>query len=645
MPIKLESYSTATPVKTDSGADQVVKAVKDMGNAIIEGVTDFAQRKQKRQLLAKEEEFDTLKQQTESEHKAAIEQQEARDRILAVDALGQAQREYTRRVAELDKVYVGSKTAPEYEQEKKAIFDDIMNAAGTGLSAKALKDMHKTGKSWINAQLLSDLEKAHREELEAANAAAQRVADDSLTTGEALGQAGDIAGGIIAFGMTRDELKNFADKMAANSDVPMKEYDANYMLAFLSGAAKTNPDLADVMSKPENLAGFMGKEYEDDKEYYDKLSANLRKHLEKPMEYGRNLLKIEAEKQRNALKTQEALDFMNNPIVMGAMLDTRKKDNIFGTDEELSVYYKTYKDGDKENVDENKKTAFEKIDTLIDAGATEEDAVKSVFNEYSSGTITGVDVSAEDFKNVKSIDLLKNITPAEAEQYLKDGVSAKDIIQAQAQKMYENSGKVGDGRISNADLHNVIKQVASITLNESGSVDNNLVKAFMARNYLQDHNASPQQIDVFNKTITQALTNSDFKNGIAKLANMPTFDSMLNNAWGSSKLTGIAGWFRSQKDDMTDYIENQGRNAYIEAMGYLAAGDPDTAMATYNQRIREAYDFVMSNVIDVNMVNRELERGICPIVSLNGTSVMITGRNGNGEFLIKTTGRKVNGNI
>ena len=60
MPIKLESYSTATPVKTDSGADQVVKAVKDMGNAIIEGVTDFAQRKQKRQLLEKEEEFRNL---------------------------------------------------------------------------------------------------------------------------------------------------------------------------------------------------------------------------------------------------------------------------------------------------------------------------------------------------------------------------------------------------------------------------------------------------------------------------------------------------------------------------------------------------------------------------------------------------------
>lgn len=644
------SYTVASQPKADTGADKIGKAIKSFGQDVGSSVADAGKEKQ-RQLLEEAQEIQKqdikeLKRQQE-ELKAAQEQQEARDRIVAVDALGKAQREYMRQSQEFDRTYVGSKTAPEYEEAKKELFNNLIQQAGAGLSDKPLKEMQKSAKTWLNAQLLSDLEKTYKEEAQAAEEAAQNVANDSLATGAALGESGDIQGAMIAFGMTRQELKNFADKMAKDSTLPMKEFDANYMLSFLTGAAKSNnPDLAWAMSSPENLAGFMDKDYESDKNYFDKLSVNLRKHLEKPIEYGRNKLKIEAEKQQNAEKVKETLEFINNPIIMGAMLDTGAKESIWGEDaENLSTSYKMYKSGEKKFVAENEKIDFDKIDTLVKAGATEEDAIKSVYDESLKGAVISDDVSAENFKGAKAIDALKNITPAEAERYMKEGTSAVDIIKAQARKLYDNSGKVGDGSISNAELHNIIKQVAGITINETGSVDNNLVKAFIARNYLQDHNASPEQIQVFNNAIAQALTNRDFKDGVAKLANMPTFDSMLKTAWGSSKLQGVAGIFRSQSDDMNDYIENQGRNAYLEAMTYLAAGDPDTAIATYNNRIKEAYDFVISDVIDVNMVNRELERGVCPIVSINGTSVMITGRNGNGEFLIKSTGRKVNGNI
>ena len=646
------SYTVASQPKADTGADKIGKAIKSFGQDVGSSVADAGKEKQ-RQLLEEAQEIQKqdikeLKRQQE-ELKAAQEQQEARDRIVAVDALGKAQREYMRQSQEFDRTYVGSKTAPEYEEAKKELFNNLIQQAGAGLSDKPLKEMQKSAKTWLNAQLLSDLEKTYKEEAQAAEEAAQNVANDSLATGAALGESGDIQGAMIAFGMTRQELKNFADKMAKDSTLPMKEFDANYMLSFLTGAAKSNnPDLAWAMSSPENLAGFMDKDYESDKNYFDKLSVNLRKHLEKPIEYGRNKLKIEAEKQQNAEKIKETLEFINNPIIMGAMLDTGAKESIWGEDaENLSTSYKMYKSGEKKFVAENEKIDFDKIDTLVKAGATEEDAIKSVYDESTKGAAqVDVDnISADNFKDTRKIDLLKNITPAEAEKYIKQGMPAIQIIKAQARKLYENSGKIGDGSISNTELHNLIKQVAGITINETGSVDNNLVKAFMARNYLQDHNASPEQIEVFNSAITQALTNANFKNGVAKLANMPTFDSMLKTAWGSSKLTGLAGYVRSQSDDMNDYIENKGRSAYLEAMAYLAAGDPDTAMKTYSERVKEAYDFVISDVIDVDMVNRELERGVCPIVSINGTSVMIAGRNGNGEFLIKNTGRKVNGNI
>ena len=650
MSIKYESYTSVKPVASDTGEEKIGQAVKSLGQQIGKGINEYIEQSNKRK-LAEIEDIQTQEKEKqkarEREIKTAQEQQEARDRIVATDALGKVQREYTRQVHEFDRTFVGSKTSREYEEAKANIFNKLIERAGANLSGAPLREMQKSAKTWLNSQLLSDQVKAYKDEMAAADAAAENIATNSLKTGAELGEAGDIQGAMVAFGMTRQSLKDFADKMASDSSLPMKEYDANYMLSFLTGIAKSNnPDMAWAMSSPENLAGFMDREYDDDKEYFDKLSVNLRKHLEKPIEYGRNKLKIEAEKQTNAAKVKETLEFINNPIIMGALLDTGTKESIWGEDPEmLSTSYKMYKSGEKKMVAENEKADFDKIDTLIESGLTEEDAIKSVYDKSLTGEVISDNISADNFKNVRAIDVLKNITPAEAEKYLKDGVPAAQIIKAQARKLYENSGKVGDGSISNAELHNIIKQVASITINETGSVDNNLIKAFIARNYLQEHNASPEQIQVFNDAIAQALTNRDFKDGVAKLANMPTFDSMLKTAWGSSKLTGLAGYVRSQSDDMNDYIENQGRNAYIEAMVYLASGDPDTAMKTYNDRIKEAYDFVISDVIDVNMVNRELERGVCPIVSINGTSVMITGRNGNGEFLIKNTGRKVNGNI
>lgn len=706
--VRLESYEVHSAPRSNTGAENIGRAIQSVGDDIGRGIAQGGRESERRrnEMIREIQAADEAEAKRQAaEDKAAQEQQEARDRILAADKLGGVQREYTRRVKELERTFVGAKSSPEYEKQKKAIFDELLSGATGGMSDKVSKDMQKTGKTWINSQLLADLEKSYKEEAEAANAAASNYANNAIASGAAYGENGDIESAKVAFGMTRQELKNFADKMAENSDLPMKEFDANYMLSFLTGAAKSdNPELAWEMSKPEYLANFMGKDYEKDKNYFDTLSKNLRQHLEKPLEYGRNRIALEKQKEINQVKTNEALDFMNNPVIMGGRLETVAQKNKFGDvstfkdfydmhkgrypeydpfkgNQKLQSAHKTYKDKGADSsefqdalntmsaaekfafykgLDRLKESglayrinelglaedavdlAFNRVDKLIKAGASEEDALEQIFSEFSTGRIK-TDVNASDFKNVRLVDLYKNITPEEAEEYIKNGASKTDIIRAQAEKLYENSGNVGDGSISNADLHNLMKQVAGITINENGDVDNNLIKAFMARNYIQDHNASPEQIQTFNKVIEKALTDKNFKDGIAKLANKPSFDDMFAKTHGTSKVSGIGGFFRSRQDDMNDYVENVGRDAYIGAMALLAADRPDDAMAYYDQKVRQAYDFVKSDIIDTEMVNRVLAAGGKPIVPVNGQMSEIVGRDNNGEYILRNTGRKVNG--
>nr|DAO76763.1 MAG TPA: hypothetical protein [Microviridae sp.] len=717
--IRLESYEVHNAPRVNTGEEQIGRAIQGVSSQIgdvVETVGKAFQQKRQKKLESEFEKEKAATDQYQKELKAAQEQQEARDRILAADKLGGVQREYTRRAKELERTFVGAKSSPEYEKQKKAIFDELLSGAAGGMSDKVSKDMQKSGKTWINAQLLADLEKSYKEEAKAANAAASNYANNAIASGAAYGENGDVESAKVAFGMTRQELKSFADQMAENSDLPMKEFDANYMLSFLTGAAKSdNPELAWEMSKPEYLADFMGKDYEKDKNYFDTLSKNLRQHLEKPLEYGRNRIALEKQKEINQVKTNEALDFMNNPVIMGARLETVAQKNKFGDvstfkdfydmhkgrypeydpfkgNQKLQSAHKIYKDKGADSsefqdalntmsaaekfafykgLDRLKESgltyrinelglaedavdlAFNRVDKLIKAGASEEDALKQIFSEFSTGRIK-TDVNASDFKNVRLVDLYKNITPEEAEEYIKNGASKTDIIRAQAEKLYENSGNVGDGSISNADLHNLMKQVAGITINENGDVDNNLIKAFMARNYIQDHNASPEQIQTFNKVIEKALTDKNFKDGIAKLANKTSFDDMFAKTKGSSARTydknghesiwmGVGAMFRSKQDDMNDYVENVGRDAYISAMALLAAGRPDDAMAYYDQKVRQAYDFVKSDIIDTEMVNRVLAAGGKPIVPVNGQMSEIVGRDNNGEYILRNTGRKVNG--
>lgn len=702
MVIRLESYEVNKKPSANTGAEKIGQAISYAGQTVGRAITSGGEAAEREKLARakqiQQEDRNEAKKQ-EAEQKAAQEDQEARDRIIAADKMGGVQREYVRRVKDIENNWVGSKTSPEYEKRKKAEFDQLLADNSLNLSKKVQNEMRKTGKNWLNSQLLSDLNKAYKEEVEAADAAAQNFASDSLGTGAELGEAGDIEGGAAAFAMTRQTLKDYADKAAEDSEIPMKEFDGNYMLSFLTGAAKNNPDTAWELSKPENIAWFMQRDYEKDPEYFNEMSKNLQKHIEKPMEYGRNKLALEQKKVENETKVKESLDFMNNPIIMGSNLETVKKTNPWGDVSTFKDFYdmnkgddnnadtaqvKRYKEIAQKEKDQTLKTgevpfdelqaynkwkesggdkgmtdltndlgiaeddaaiAFKKVDTLKKAGKSEEEALDMVFKEFGEGRIKS-DVNAKEFgEKVRTIDLLKNITPAEAQDYIDKGYNKTDIIKAQAEKLYENSGKVGDGSISNKDLHSIIKQVSAITIDENGDVDDNLIKAFMARNHIQDANASPEQINTFNNLVQKALTDGAFKEQITRLANKPRFDTMFAQTKGTSKVSGIGGFFRSAQDDANSYVENVGRDAYVGAMAYLASGDAQGAMDYYDSKVRQAYDFLKSDIIDTDYVNKVLSGGGKPIVPVNGEMTEIVGRDPNGEYILRSTGRVVNGNI
>lgn len=311
--IRLESYQTFTAPDVNTGSEKIGQALASGGKALGAGL--------QRGINEAERQKEEAQKKAEAEQKKAEEQQVARDRIIATDRLGNLQRDYERQVHELERTFVGSKSSKEYEEAKKNIFDKLMAKESKNLNDTVAKEMQKSGKSWLNSRLLSDLEKSYKEETEMANEAASSVANNALGAGVALGKDGNISGAQVAYGMTREQLKNFADAMAENSDVPVKEFDANYMMAFLNGVARSdNPDLAWDLSKPENLASFMGKDYEKDKSYFDSLSTNLQKHLEKPIEYGKNLLARENKQAQDQQKISDAVSFMQNPVLFGSLI-------------------------------------------------------------------------------------------------------------------------------------------------------------------------------------------------------------------------------------------------------------------------------------------------------------------------------------
>lgn len=217
-----------------------------------------------------------------------------------------------------------------------------------------------------------------------------------------------------------------------------------------------------------------------------------------------------------------------------------------------------------------------------------------------------------------------------------------------AKDIYDLSDKVGDGKIDQATLQQIIRKVASITVDDldPSIVDNNILKAYEADKALKLAGADKEQIDLFHSALEKAMTDTTFKQSVAALANKPNFDTMLSNTPYSGRTRTGLGALRSKREEDTEYVNKLGREAYIAAMRLIVdEGKPEEALSLYDAYIQKAYDYVKRDVIDPNYVKQQLENMGYAMVELNGNMSKIVGRLPNGEYIIEDTGEKINGRI
>lgn len=224
-----------------------------------------------------------------------------------------------------------------------------------------------------------------------------------------------------------------------------------------------------------------------------------------------------------------------------------------------------------------------------------------------------------------------------------DTADVNQKLDEKAREMYSLADKVGDGKVDPATLALVVRQVASVTVDDTDPsiVDDNLLKAFSANYALRKAGADSEQMAAFNKLVQIAMTDTTFKQSVAALAGKPDFNNMFLNKRGRSS------FWRSAKDEDTTYVENLGREAYLGAMERLTADpeNPQEALAYYDQKVAQAYDFIKKDVIDVDYVKNSLAKMGYAMVDLNGRMTKITGRLPNGEYIIESTGDTINGTI
>ena len=231
-----------------------------------------------------------------------------------------------------------------------------------------------------------------------------------------------------------------------------------------------------------------------------------------------------------------------------------------------------------------------------------------------------------------------NIDPETDEEF---EISKK--LEEQANQIYSLSDKVGDGKVDPLTLQMISRQVASITVDDENTsvVDNNILKAFEADMALRKAGADRDQLATFHKLTQLAMTDTGFKQSVAALANKPRFDDTMFLRKASRSM----GILRPQSEDDKAFVENKGREAYFGAMQLMIEGNPAEALAFYDSKVQEAYDFIKKDIIDVEYVKNALANQGYAMVELNGNISKITGRLPNGEYIIEETGETLNGGI
>lgn len=611
-----------TPERAYQGDVYKYKGVEAIGGAV-SSVAKLATQYGNAIVKQEEKEFSEklkqLQEQQKAEKSLYVDQKkayDASDKLVASDMAGRLKSDLLR--WNLDQrasnpTTIGSR---EHESAMRAEYERLSKKYSVGLGEAGMSEFQSKTQDSVNTFINNDIKWAYEQKVKQGEAAARSSAMQIEQTSGLYGANGDILGYKDNYSKESENLRKYMNNVSPeNTNKAMIELGANSVKSFVSELAQKDPVAAkNIIENPEMFKEIVPEELIQD------LSESVHSAKEQQLKETRVLLNAGIANEKDSKKKKD--------------LEKKKKQ----VEKEIEKLGETdYADEAIEGLRQDLKKSVDKsIDYKINLMKAEEEKMKNqlrienslAFMDnpiiYRAKVGDGQLLNEETYKNFPELKTLQN-------------------------EIYDLSDKVGDGKVNPAVMHKIVEQVASITLGDDGNTDVNILKAFDAELALRKAGANPEQLQTFHKLTANAMTDSEFKTKVAALASKPNFDTMFleNKASRDWSLLSPASWVRTAKEDDIAYVEKMGREAYLGAMERLS--DPENPMALeealkfYDDKVAEAYDFIKRDVIDVDYVKNQLAKMGHAMVELNGNMTKIVGRLPNGEYIVESTGEKVNG--
>jgi hypothetical protein len=578
------------------------------------GVSNAFKANQKKQEEKEKKQAEDYRNMVSSNLKAAQKQMadqkkafDASDKLVASDMAGRLKNDLLRwnlAQRENNPSYIGTR---EHESAMRAEYDRLANKYNVGLGEVGMADFQEKTQGYVNTFLDNDIKWAYQQKIKQGEESAKASAQQIEQTAALHGTNGDIQGFKDSYAEMSVPLGEYIGTASPeNASKAMGELGQRSLTSFVMGVAETDPVKAKaIVDDPEIFKGVvpdemlqtasdaMLKQQEGAiKDQIVLLNAGIANEKDKKKKKQLEKLKEKAQEQLNDLGedvSDQALETIRQDVKKSVDKTIDYKINLMKAEEE------------KMKAQKRIENSLEFMDNPIIYRAKVGD--EQLLNE-------------ETYKKFPELKNLQN-------------------------EIYDLSDKVGDGKVNPVVLHKIVEQVASITVDDINGIDENILKAFEADVALRKAGASPEQLQIYHKLAQKAMTDTAFKLDVAALAGKPDFNTMFLDK--PSRDTGLLSWFRTAKDDDIARVEDLGRSAYFECMALMANGEVERALAHYDDRVRQAYDFIKRDVIDADFVKKELAKMGHAMVELNGNMTKITGRLPNGEYIVESTGEKING--
>lgn len=619
--IRRKNVDVVSP-DVSSGMKATANMVSTIGKGIGSAIESYGKKLEKEELKADADYRKQVEKNIISEQKAF----DAADKLVAADMAGRLKNDLLRWNLEQRQNNPNFIGTAEHEKRMRDEYARLANKYGVGLGEAGRAEFTTKTQSAVNEFIGNDVKWAYQQKLKQGEKSAQTIAETMNQNAKLYGANGDVEGFKEAHKENRKNLKEYAETaMPAGAGQALNELDTKSINQFISGLAQTNPEQAKaIMDSMERFKEIVPDETLQDISNQKRIADQQRLSDEIIILNAGIANSKDKKEQKKLTKARDArkkeLDKIGDKDYEAESLAELHKQVSDSVGKEIDYQLNLHKKQQEEAI------AAQKLDNAL---AFMDNPILYRANLDRAFPKSGME-------NVKGRDILLGKES--------DVFEAEKELDKKASEIYSLSDKVGDGKVDPATLQLIVRQVASITADDkTGVIDDNILKAYDADIALRKAGASPEQLQTYHKLAQIAMTDTNFKQSVAALANKPDFNTMFLDK--QARYTGLRSLFRKAKDDDTDYVEDLGRQAYMGAMNYMVQGRPEDALRYYDDKVAEAYDYIKRDVIDVDYVKRELAKTGSAMVELNGRMTKITGRLPNGEYIIESTGEKVNGNF